>query len=123
MAKDATYLSYQLSRGEVRADAKGWKWADMDGKRLVWAVKGGLWTGMMRRDGIQQINLLHDFNGMKFEPLMAPYEGGRPVGRKLALAKPSLPEPVRPSTGKKSRPPIRLRPDRSKIRPGGETDD
>jgi hypothetical protein len=70
---------YRLSCGELVADTLGWDWADMDGKRLVWAVKGCLWAGIVRKDGIQKTRLLHDFNGMQFEPLAAPYEGGRPV--------------------------------------------
>jgi len=79
---DLRYLprdGYLLNRGELLADTGDWDWADMDDKRLVWTAKGCMWAGVMRKDGIQQIRLLHDFNGMKFEPLVAPYEGGRPV--------------------------------------------
>jgi hypothetical protein len=46
----------------------------MDNKRLVWAAKGCLWASVAPKDGIQQIRLLHDFNGMQFEPLAAPSE-------------------------------------------------
>jgi hypothetical protein len=69
---------YRLSCGELVADTSGWDWAGMDDKRLVWTNKGCLWTGTVRKDGIQQIRLLYDFNGMQFQALAAPYEGGRP---------------------------------------------
>jgi hypothetical protein len=50
-----------------------WEWADVDGKRLVWAEEGSLHSGKITRDGLaNQINLF-DFNQMKFAPLKAPY--------------------------------------------------
>ncbi len=72
---------YRLTKGLTEADTSGWEWADVDGKRLVWAAKGCLWAGHLQHGGIQRVELLHDFNGMSFERLAAPYEGGRPVTR------------------------------------------
>jgi hypothetical protein len=102
---------YRLSCGELVADTLGWDWADMDDKRLVWTVKGCLWAGVLRKDGMQQIRLLHDFNGMQFEPLAAPYEGGQPVPQR-----PLSPPPVGAMARKASRSPIRKKPNRSKVR-------
>ena len=96
---------YRLNCGELVADTLGWDWADMDDKRLVWTVKGCLWAGLMRKDGIEQIRLLHDFNGMQFEPLAAPYEGGRPVP----------PRPLSPPPRKAPRSPVDKESNRSKV--------
>jgi hypothetical protein len=103
---------YRLSYGELEADTRGWEWADMDDKRLVWTAKGCMWAGVMRKDGIHQIGLLHDFNGMKFEPLAAPYEGGLPI-----RPSPVSPPPVGVKTRKGPRPPARKKPNRSKVHP------
>jgi len=103
---------YRLSCGALLADTRGWEWADLDDKRLVWTAKGCLWSGMVNQDGIQQINLLHDFNGMQFEALVAPYEGGRPVVQ-IPLSRPTVEVMARKTT----RSPARKKPNRSKIRP------
>ena len=101
------------------ADTSGWDWADMDGKRLVWAEKGCLWAGEVRTDGIQKIRLLHDFNGMKFEPLAAPYQGGGPV-----VTRPSPSPRAAAAIGRrKPRPPSRKKPNRSRVRPDDDTND
>ena len=50
-----------------------WEWADLDGNRLVWATRGQLWAGFVKRDGLKDQKCLHDFNEMKFEALAAPY--------------------------------------------------
>ncbi len=108
---DLRYLpwdGYLLNRGELLADTGDWDWADMDDKRLVWTAK-------MRKDGIQQIRLLHDFNGMKFEPLVAPYEGGRPV-RSRPVSSPTIGVKAR----KAPRPPKRKKLNRSKVNPDEE---
>jgi hypothetical protein len=104
-------VGYQLSCGESVADTRGWDWADMDGKRLVWAAKGCLWAGAPSKDGIQQIRLLRDFNGMQFQALAAPYGGGRPV-RQIPLSRPAI---RAASTAPRS--PARKKPNRSKVRP------
>jgi len=101
---------YLLSRGELLADTGDWDWADMDGKRLVWTAKGCMWAGVMRKDGLKQIRLLHNFNGMKFEALAAPYEGGRSV-----QPRPLLSPQVGVKARKAPRPAKRKKTNRSKI--------
>lgn len=107
---------YRLSREATFAPTRDWEWAEVDGKRLAWAAKGCLWAGVLRKGGLDQVKLLHDFNGMKFEAIEAPYEGGRPV----MIAPP--PAPSKPSTPrrepllKRPRKPRRGKPDRSRTR-------
>lgn len=50
-----------------------WEWADWDRYRLVWATEGRLATGELGENGIEAVSIIYDFNGMKFEPLKAPY--------------------------------------------------
>jgi hypothetical protein len=50
-----------------------WEWADLDGERLVWAAGGKLMAASLGYDGPVEPNELHDFNGMEFEPIAAPY--------------------------------------------------
>ncbi|PLP97268.1 hypothetical protein CYJ10_28575 [Cupriavidus pauculus] len=50
-----------------------WQWADVDGKRLVWADAGKLYASGLDADGLRDVKLLHDFNPYQFEPLAAPY--------------------------------------------------
>lgn len=52
---------------------RDWEWADLDSSRLVWAEKGQLRGAYLRRDGLKDDTLLHDFNGLKFEAVAAPY--------------------------------------------------
>ena len=54
-------------------DGKDWEWADLDGKRLVWAQHGQLWAGYVRKGGLHDSRCLRDFNDMKFEAIAAPY--------------------------------------------------
>ncbi len=61
------------SRSEKLIKCPDWEWADLDKNRLVWATRGQLWAGFLKRDGIQNQKCLHDFNEMKFEPIVAPY--------------------------------------------------
>ena len=113
---------YFLNSGEVEADTHGWEWADIDNERLVWATNGCLWAGHMRRNGLDRIRLLHDFNGMSFERLAAPYEGGRPVTQE-PVTKQTLPAGTQTRIGARSHVPRRQNPSRTKIRPGVETED
>jgi len=101
---------YQLSGGERQVDTSGWDWADIDGNRLVWTMNGCLWAGLVRQQGIDRITLLQDFNGMKFENLVAPYEGGNPV-RPVSTPPPDLPR------HRVSRKPAHRKPNRSRVRP------
>jgi hypothetical protein len=50
-----------------------WEWAEMDGKRLVWAEYGKLYAGDLQPEGLTSQTVLQDFTGMKFEPIEAPY--------------------------------------------------
>jgi hypothetical protein len=50
-----------------------WEWADLDGDRLVWAAGGKLMAASLGKDGPAEPKVLHDFNGMEFEPIAAPY--------------------------------------------------
>ena len=68
---------YNLNRGDLTLDTAEWDWADVDGKRLVWTARCWLWAGKLRADGIHEVRMLLDFNGMKFQNLAAPYLGGR----------------------------------------------
>jgi hypothetical protein len=57
----------------IRQSFPDWEWADLDRSRLVWASGGKLWAGHLRKQGLQDIKCLHDFNDMKFEAIRAPY--------------------------------------------------
>jgi len=107
---------YRLSCGELVAETRDWEWSDMDDDRLVWASQGCLWSGLMAKDGIRRIDLLHDFNGMQFEPVAAPYRSGRPV-----QPRPLLQPPTSAPARKAPRSMVHKKPNRSKVRP--ESDD
>ena len=50
-----------------------WEWAELDGKRLVWAAEGRLEAGRLTDQGLVDETLLFDFNVMAFAPIEAPY--------------------------------------------------
>jgi hypothetical protein len=50
-----------------------WEWADYVDGRLVFAVEGQLKPAQLGRGKLSSEKLLHDFNGMKFEAIAAPY--------------------------------------------------
>lgn len=50
-----------------------WEWADYVDGRLVFAVEGLLKSARLGRGKLSSEKLLHDFNNMKFEALVAPY--------------------------------------------------
>ncbi|PSN07402.1 hypothetical protein C7293_30625 [filamentous cyanobacterium CCT1] len=50
-----------------------WEWAELDGKRLVWATKGKLWAAQIKPHGLVSESVLFDFNDMEFKTLEAPY--------------------------------------------------
>lgn len=54
-------------------DYPRWEWADLDGKRLVWAEDAILHAARLTSKGPGFTRILHDFNGMEFEALNAPY--------------------------------------------------
>jgi hypothetical protein len=62
----------RIDSEEVLAQPE-WEWADLDGKRLVWAERGRLHAARFGRTGLREQRLLQDFNGMRFEAIAAPY--------------------------------------------------
>jgi hypothetical protein len=62
----------QESTGTVLAYPE-WEWAEFVDGRLVFAVDGQIRTARLSRGELSGEKLLHDFNGMKFEALAAPY--------------------------------------------------
>ncbi|MBI5833315.1 MAG: hypothetical protein HZB16_13540 [Armatimonadetes bacterium] len=74
MNHEATYALWQPETDE-RIEQPDWTWADWDRNRIVWAAAGCLWTTDVTDAGLGEPRCLHDFNGMTFAELMAPYEG------------------------------------------------
>lgn len=58
---------------DVSIACPDWEWADLDGKRLVWATAGRLETARLTNKGLTDTRTLHDFNDMTFESITAPY--------------------------------------------------
>jgi len=50
-----------------------WEWADIDGKRLVWATGGLLKASRLNSRGLKHEVILADLTDMKFEAIAAPY--------------------------------------------------
>ena len=50
-----------------------WEWADIEGNMLVYAEDGRLYRAPLYAKELGPAKLLFDANGMKFEPLAAPY--------------------------------------------------
>jgi hypothetical protein len=50
-----------------------WEWADIDGKRIVWADKGLIYEGFVKKNGLETVKPLYDCNKLNFEELAAPY--------------------------------------------------
>ena len=57
----------------VTINGADWEWADADNGRIVWAAGGRLHAAHLRADGLHEERVLHDFNGMIFEAIEAPY--------------------------------------------------
>lgn len=68
------YRTYALVRGDLVHEKGGWDWADMDRGRLAWAAQGKLWTAALAGHALGEALCLHDFNGMPFQALKAPYD-------------------------------------------------
>ena len=51
-----------------------WEWADLDGKRLVWAEQGRLNGGRLTPEGLADTRRLFDATDMTFTPLKAPID-------------------------------------------------
>lgn len=58
---------------------RDWEWADVERGRLVWSAGGALWAGAItarsakRDEPLATTTMLHDFSGMTFEAVAAPY--------------------------------------------------
>lgn len=66
------HVLYMPASGQEVA-CPNWEWADLAHGRLVWSERGMLCTGLLADDGITAQRTLHDFNGMTFERIVAPY--------------------------------------------------
>lgn len=66
--------SHELEHADSgqRIDGAAWEWAELDGKRLVWAEGGCVFKASIKGSGLGGRKPLHDFNDMKFEALAAP---------------------------------------------------
>lgn len=75
VGKGCYFDTHRLLRQETgeATDCPGWEWADLDRKRLVWAEKGVLRASVLSGTGLGAVKILHDFNGMEFEAIRAPY--------------------------------------------------
>jgi hypothetical protein len=60
------------SSGE-RTGCPDWEWAEVDGKRLVWASGGALFAGRITECGLADESQLFDFNDMTIKRLVATY--------------------------------------------------
>lgn len=61
------------ARTEVSVQKEDWEWAEVDGARVLWATRGGLYAGRVGAQGLRSETLLHDFTSMQPERLAAPY--------------------------------------------------
>jgi hypothetical protein len=75
VGKGCYFDTHRLLRPESGQviDCPGWDWADLDRKRLVWAERGVLYAAAIHGTGLGPVKALHDFNGMEFEAIPAPY--------------------------------------------------
>ena len=64
---------HELRNEDVVIAQPDWEWAEVDGRRLVWAERGVLYEGRVSAQGLDAVKALHDFNAMSFEPIAAPY--------------------------------------------------
>jgi hypothetical protein len=69
------YDTHELfnERTEEVLAKENWEWAEVDGKRLVWAADGCLYKGRVGTKGLYAEEVVHDFRSMQFVSLPAPY--------------------------------------------------
>lgn len=69
------YDTHELIASDGRCLVRDhWEWADVVDDRLVWASQGQLCAATIDADGeLGDERVLHDFNGMTFQRLRAPY--------------------------------------------------
>ncbi len=73
VGKGCYWDEHQLIASNRQTNCPDWEWAELDGKRLVWAKEGKLFAGNIRLSGLTDEIELFDFNPMTFEPIEAPY--------------------------------------------------
>lgn len=73
VGKKSSWESHELESFDEKLELPDWEWADIDGKRFVWAEKGKLFAAPITARGIHEPNVLYDFNSMQFERRTAPY--------------------------------------------------
>lgn len=61
------------SSSEASISYSQWEWAELDGKRLVWAADGRLEAGRLTTQGLVDTHTLFDFNELAFASVEAPY--------------------------------------------------
>lgn len=62
------------TKSGVKLEFADWEWAERDDKQIVYAEKGRLFrVSLEGKAGLDEPELLHDFNGMAFEEKVAPY--------------------------------------------------
>lgn len=73
--KGVYYDTHEIENTKTgeKMDGSAWEWAEVDGKRLVWAQDGKLFAARIGPKGMGEKAMLHDFNDMKFENRVAPY--------------------------------------------------
>ncbi|HEY1556950.1 MAG TPA: hypothetical protein VGF94_19070 [Kofleriaceae bacterium] len=77
--KGVYYDEHELVHDRREVPRPAWEWADIDGKRLIWAEHGALWAGSISArsargdDPVAGVERLHDFSEMTFTPIAAPY--------------------------------------------------
>ncbi|MHC5540176.1 hypothetical protein ACYOEI_18305 [Singulisphaera rosea] len=71
--KGCYWDEHVLARPGMEIGCPDWEWAELDGERLVWASGGKLFAGGLGANGLVDVKTLHDFNGMVFERIHAPY--------------------------------------------------
>jgi len=73
--KGCYWDEHQLTHDEsdTQINCRDWEWAELDGKRLVWAADGKLFCGTIESTGLTDQTELFDFNPMAFQPIEAPY--------------------------------------------------
>jgi len=50
-----------------------WEWAELDGRRIVWAMEGRLESAKPTKQGLTNTKVLCDLNNMAFTAIRAPY--------------------------------------------------
>jgi hypothetical protein len=75
VGKGCYYHTHSLHHDDrdVTIDGQDWEWADLDGDRLVWNVKGVLFAADPAPEGLGSAHSLYDFNPLTFETIEAPY--------------------------------------------------